>query len=107
MEDRRIVRKYLTRDPKTKWNIRRPQFRWRHQHTLQEEGTDHVWPNPWRWWWTGMDMEGTSHGQGFASRGYGTSARTVGLHLTSQVQSKSEINFPADSPISSRGLSQI
>jgi hypothetical protein len=34
-----------------KWSIGCPQLRWRDQHTLQEDGTDHVWPNPWRWWW--------------------------------------------------------
>jgi hypothetical protein len=32
--------------PKIKWNIGCPHLRWRDHHTLQEDGTDHVWPNP-------------------------------------------------------------
>jgi hypothetical protein len=40
-EDRRIPKKILTYNPKISWNIRRPQLRWRDQHTLQEDGPDH------------------------------------------------------------------
>jgi hypothetical protein len=32
--------------PPQKRNIAPPQLRWRNQHTLQEDGTDHAWPNP-------------------------------------------------------------
>jgi hypothetical protein len=46
MEDRRIPKKIRTYSPKSKPNIGRQQLRWRDQHTLQEVGTDHVWPNP-------------------------------------------------------------
>jgi hypothetical protein len=46
MEARRIPKKILTYNPKRKRNIGRPQLRWRDQHTLQEDGTDHVRPNP-------------------------------------------------------------
>jgi hypothetical protein len=46
MEDMRIAKKILTYNPKRKRNIGRPQLRWRDQQTLQEDGTDHVWPNP-------------------------------------------------------------
>jgi hypothetical protein len=33
-------------NPKRKRNIGRSQLRWRDQHTLQEDGTDHLWCNP-------------------------------------------------------------
>jgi hypothetical protein len=46
MEDRRIPKKILTYNPRKKRNIGRPQLRCRDQHTLQENGTDHIWPNP-------------------------------------------------------------
>jgi hypothetical protein len=36
--------------PNRKRNTGRPRLRWRDQRTLQEVGTDHVWPNPRRWW---------------------------------------------------------
>jgi hypothetical protein len=32
-------------NPKRKQNVGQPQLRWRDQYTIQEEGTDHVWPN--------------------------------------------------------------
>jgi hypothetical protein len=46
IEDRRIPNKILTYNPKMKRDIGRPQLRRRAQDTLQEDGTDHVWPNP-------------------------------------------------------------
>jgi hypothetical protein len=44
VEDRRISKKILTYNTKRKRNIRSPQLR--DQHTLHEDGTDHVCPNP-------------------------------------------------------------
>jgi hypothetical protein len=46
MEDRRILKKILTCNPKRRLNVGRPQLRWRNQHKLQEDRTYHVWPNP-------------------------------------------------------------
>jgi hypothetical protein len=34
-----------------KRNAGRPQLKWNDRHSFQEDGTDHVWPNPWRLWW--------------------------------------------------------
>jgi hypothetical protein len=45
IEDRRIPKEILTYSPKRKLNIGRTQLSWRDQHTLQEDGTDYVWPN--------------------------------------------------------------
>jgi hypothetical protein len=38
IEDKRIPKKILTNNPKRKQNVRRPQLRWRDQHTLQKDG---------------------------------------------------------------------
>jgi hypothetical protein len=46
MDNRRTPKKILTYNTKRKRNTGRPQLRWRDQYTLQEDGTDHVWPNP-------------------------------------------------------------
>jgi hypothetical protein len=46
MDGTRFPKKILTQNRKIKRNIGRPQLRWGEQHTLQEERTDHVWPNP-------------------------------------------------------------
>jgi hypothetical protein len=46
MEDRRILKKIPTYNPKRKGNIGRPQLRWKDQHTLQQDGTDLAWPYP-------------------------------------------------------------
>jgi hypothetical protein len=45
LEGRRIPKKIITHNPKRKQNIPRPELRWKDQHTLQEDGTGHVWPN--------------------------------------------------------------
>jgi hypothetical protein len=42
MEDRRIAKKIVTQPKKEDENIGFPQLRWRDQHILQEDGTDHV-----------------------------------------------------------------
>jgi hypothetical protein len=46
MEDKRIPKENSNIPPPQRRNIGRPQLRCRDQHTLQEDGTDHAWPNP-------------------------------------------------------------
>jgi hypothetical protein len=46
MEDRRMPKKILTHNPKGRRSIGCLQLRWRDQHSLQGDGTDHAWPNP-------------------------------------------------------------
>jgi phosphate-selective porin len=39
MEDRRIPKKILTYNTKTRWNLGSPKLSWRDKHALQEDGT--------------------------------------------------------------------
>jgi hypothetical protein len=45
LEDKWILKKILSYNPKRRKNIGRPQLRRKDRRTLQEERTDHKWPN--------------------------------------------------------------